>query len=213
MNSIKNDTYQEKEQEKANFETNPQNTEETVKGKKLDDVESNLVLSSEQIKNPFKRFWKWLTVDKGRLLSIIFLFLFVVLIVVLACLNLDIGGLMTNIVDWFEANLSIWGIYLGVFIISVFGNFTVIFPVPYTFVLVSVASRDYINIWNVLLMGLFAGAGAAIGEAVSWTLGRASKNVIKDSMEKQVNRAQRWIDAGLAPIMILIFAATPLPDD
>ncbi|GAI83854.1 unnamed protein product, partial [marine sediment metagenome] len=46
-----------------------------------------------------------------------------------------------------------------------------------------------------------------------WFLGKASKNVIEDGMEKQVARAQRWIDKGLAPLIIFVFAATPLPDD
>ena len=62
-------------------------------------------------------------------------------------------------------------------------------------------------------MGIFAGAGASIGETSAWLLGRASKNVLEESMEKQVSRAQNWIDRGLAPLVIFLFAATPLPDD
>lgn len=80
----------------------------------------------------FKRTWEWLTKDKQRLWSIIFLFLFVVLIIVLAALNLNLGEIMRNIVDWFQMKIGIWGIFIGVFVISIFGNFTVIFPIPYT---------------------------------------------------------------------------------
>jgi len=161
----------------------------------------------------FKRTWEWLITDKQRLWSIIFLFLFVVLIVVLAALNLNLGEIMRNIVDWFQLKIGIWGIFIGVFIISIFGNFTVIFPIPYTLALVTAATDPTIQAWHVIVMGIFAGAGASIGEVTAWFLGRASKNVIEDGMEKQVARAQRWIDKGLAPIIIFLFAATPLPDD
>ena len=108
-------------------------------------------------KHPLKRFWHWLTADKERLGSIIFILLFVVLIVVLAALDKNMGEIMENIVGWFEGKVGIWGIYLGVFVISIFGNFTVIFPVPYTLALVTVATRPEISwviswLWVYLLV-------------------------------------------------------------
>ncbi len=167
----------------------------------------------EERGNSFSRIWNWLTKDKERLASIIFLSLFVVVIIVLAALNLNMGKIMTNIVDWFETKVGLFGIFLGIFVISIFGNFTVIFPVPYTIALVAVATRPSISALHVVLMGIAAGAGAALGESSAWLIGRASKKVIEGSMEKQVARAQKWIDKGLAPLIIFLFAATPLPDD
>lgn len=167
----------------------------------------------EERGNSFIRIWNWFTEDKERLASIIFLSLFVVLIIVLAALDINMGKIMTDIVDWFEAKVGLIGIFIGIFVISIFGNFTVIFPVPYTMALVAVATRDSITVPYIVLMGIFAGAGAAIGESSAWLIGRASKKVIEGSMEKQVNRAQKWIDRGLAPLIIFLFAATPLPDD
>ncbi len=190
-----------------NEEDLPFNLETTDK-----EIDNNLV-SHEEEAGFFRKAWKWLTEDKEKLGSIIFLSLFIILIIVLAALNLNLGEIMSNIIDWFYDKLTIWGIYLGVFLISIFGNFTVIFPVPYTLALIAVAQEDYILWYHILIMGLFAGAGAALGETSAWLLGKASKNVIKDGMEKQVARAQKWIDKGIAPIMILLFAATPLPDD
>ena len=163
--------------------------------------------------NFFKKSWKWFTTDKQRMGAIIFLTLFVVLIIVLAALNLNMGQIMQNIVSWFEDKIGLWGIYIGVFVISIFGNFTVIFPIPYTLALVTVATRPAIGILDIFIMGLFAGAGAGLGEASAWLLGRASKEVVEESMEKQVNRAQKWVDRRIAPFIIFLFAATPLPDD
>ena len=164
-------------------------------------------------KSFFKRAWDWITKDKARLGSIIFLALFAIVIIILAIFSKNMGEIMQNIISFFEEKLTIVGIYIGVFVISIFGNFTIIFPVPYTFALVAIATRDGIGIPEILIMGLCAGAGAALGETSAWLLGKASKNVVEDGMEKQVARAQKWIDKGLAPIIILLFAATPLPDD
>ncbi|MHA1367118.1 MAG: hypothetical protein ACTSP5_12010 [Candidatus Heimdallarchaeota archaeon] len=78
-------------------------------------------------KPPLKRFWHWLTKDKERLGSIIFISLFIILIIVLASLDKNFGEIMVNIVNWFEGTrLGLWGIFLGVFLISIFGNFTII---------------------------------------------------------------------------------------
>ncbi|MCF2143198.1 MAG: hypothetical protein K9W42_05810 [Candidatus Heimdallarchaeota archaeon] len=172
-------------------------------------------LSSETRKKAgfFRRAKQWLLADKNRLGSLIFLVLFLILIIVLASLNLNFGSIMQSIVDWFEEKIGLIGIYFGVFLISIFGNFTVIFPIPYTLALITVAVRPTIDALDIFILGLFAGAGAALGETSAWLLGKASKNVMEDSMEKQVARAKSWIDRGLAPLIIFIFAATPLPDD
>ena len=175
---------------------------------------TNEIIEEETKKeNFFKRSWKWFTADKERMGAIIFLTIFVVLIIVLAALNLNMGQIMQNIVTWFEDKIGMWGIYIGVFVISIFGNFTVIFPIPYTLALVTVATRPSIGALDIFIMGLFAGAGAGLGEASAWLLGRASKEVVEESMEKQVNRAQKWVDKRIAPFIIFLFAATPLPDD
>jgi len=176
-------------------------------------LSEEIIEVEEKKEHFFKRAWVWIKADKERLAAIIFLTLFVVLIIILAALNLNMGQIMQNIVSWFEDKIGLWGIYIGVFVISIFGNFTVIFPIPYTLALVTVATRPSIGLLDIFIMGLFAGAGAGIGEASAWLLGRASKEILEESMEKQVNRAKKWVDKRLAPIIIFLFAATPLPDD
>ncbi len=161
----------------------------------------------------FRKIWEWATKDKARIGSLIFIFLFIVIIIILAIFGTNLGDILSRIIDWFEDKIGLMGIFIGVFIISIFGNFTVIFPVPYTFALVAIATRDYVKFYHIIIMGLFAGAGAAIGETSAWLFGKASKQVIEEGMEKQVNQAKKWIEKGLAPLIIFIFAATPLPDD
>ena len=161
----------------------------------------------------FRRIWQWTTKDKARIGSLIFIFLFIVIIIILAIFGTNLGDILSKLIDWFETKVGLAGLFIGVFIISIFGNFTVIFPVPYTFALVAIATRDYVKFYHIVIMGLCAGAGAAIGETSAWFFGKASKQVIEEGMEKQVSQAKKWIDRGLAPLIIFIFAATPLPDD
>ncbi|MBD3190323.1 MAG: hypothetical protein GF308_06750 [Candidatus Heimdallarchaeota archaeon] len=197
----------------------PANSSETHQHQSSDSLELdknnefNITLEKVEKKNIFQRLWDWATGDKERLVSLIFLSLFVVLVIVLASLGLDMGNIMTNIVDWFQNKIGMLGIYIGVFIISTFGNFTVIFPVPYTIALVAIATMEEVTYTQIVLLGIFAGFGAAIGEASAWLIGKATKEVIEGSMERQVARAERWIKKGLTPIIIFLFAATPLPDD
>ena len=100
-----------------------------------------------------------------------------------------------------------WG-YLGIFLVSVVGNASIILPVPSY--LVVLASGAILNPW---LVGISAGIGAAIGELTGYLLGRGSKKVIEKKYEKLLTQTKRWADRyGLFPVLVF-FAATPLPDD
>lgn len=128
--------------------------------------------------------------------------------VILALLKIGFGQLMTNAIVWFYSKIGLFGLYVGVFLISTFGNFTVIFPVPYTFALIAVAT---IPGANVFLIGLTGAMGATIGELSAWAIGKSSQEALGDS--EKIQRMKKYIDRGWAPALIFIFAATPLPDD
>lgn len=123
--------------------------------------------------------------------------------------GINFGQWLANTALWYYTEYGNWGIYLGVFLISIFGNFTVIFPVPYTIaiIVISVVVPDV----NPFLIGLVAGLGAAIGEVSAWLIGRSSQEMLHDS--EKMERMKSYVDRGWAPYLIFIFAATPLPDD
>ena len=141
--------------------------------------------------------------------GIIFIFGILILFILLALLNINFGQWLANTVYWFYEEFGDFGIYLGVFLISIFGNFTIIFPVPYTIALIVISA--VIPGVNPILLGIVGGLGASIGEITAWLIGRGSKNLLKDS--ESVERMKRYVEKGWAPILIFIFAATPLPDD
>jgi len=141
--------------------------------------------------------------------GLIFIALIILIFVILAFFNINFGQWLADSIMWFYRNYGDIGIYIGVFVISIFGNFTVIFPVPYVIALIVISA--VIGTVNPIMLGLFGALGASIGEVSAWLIGRGSQKIIGNS--ESIERMKRYIDLGWAPVLIFIFAATPLPDD
>ncbi len=133
----------------------------------------------------------------------------ILLFIVLAFANINFGQWLADTILWFYEEFGDVGIYIGVFAISIFGNFTIIFPVPYVIALIVISA--VIPGVNPLLLGLIGGLGASIGETTAWLIGRGSQEMIGDV--ESIERMKGYVEKGWAPLIIFIFAATPLPDD
>ncbi len=111
---------------------------------------------------------------------------------------------------WSQGLAITWG-YLGVFLVSLLGNASIIFPVPSFLVVFAVGS--VLNPW---LVGIVAGLGATIGELTGYVLGFGGRHAIKRKYRKYskgLERVKKWAeDHGMFSVLVL-FAATPLPDD
>ncbi|NHJ04836.1 MAG: hypothetical protein EAX90_08430 [Candidatus Heimdallarchaeota archaeon] len=156
-----------------------------------------------------KKIWLLFTENKQRIFSIVFLLIFIAFMIYLGFSKIDPTKEMLEIVFWFQDKTGNIGLYIGVGIISIFGNFVMFIPVLYAAVLMFVAMLDV----NVFILGIAAGIGASIGQIFSWFVGRATGEIASGKLEKQLRKTQKWVERGLAPIMIFIFAATPLPDE
>ncbi|MFX1572265.1 MAG: VTT domain-containing protein [Promethearchaeota archaeon] len=132
-----------------------------------------------------------------------------VIFIILAVFNINFGQWLADSIMWFYRNYGVIGIYIGVFLISIFGNFTVIFPVPYVIALIVISA--VLGTVNPIMLGLFGALGASIGEVSAWLIGRGSQKIIGDS--DRIEHMKKYIELGWAPVIIFIFAATPLPDD
>lgn len=109
--------------------------------------------------------------------------------------------------QWSQEILSAWG-YLGVFIVSFIGNATIMLPLPSIFVVFLAGA--FLNPW---LVGLAAGMGAAIGELSGYLIGRGGRKVAEKKHHKWLKKTKHWIKKrGIFPVLV-VFAATPLPDD
>ena len=108
---------------------------------------------------------------------------------------------------WANTTVAGWG-YFGIFLVNLIGSASIIFPVPAF--LVVFAMGAVLDPW---LVGLAAGIGAALGELTGYVIGYAGKEVAERKDGKWLKRAHKWAEKrGVFPV-ILVFAATPLPDD
>ena len=141
------------------------------------------------------------------------------LIIFVAAVLLDrgiaeaISGFSEGIRDWAESSPSRYNAYLVSFLVSIFGNTTIFIPFPYTafvFIMTSQFGLDP------LLLGLISGLGAAIGEFTSYALGAGGGRYLEGhGHSKRFSSLHTFLleHRRLVPLVIYLFAATPLPDD
>lgn len=100
------------------------------------------------------------------------------------------------------ANLKGYG-YLGIFLISILGNATIILPVP-------VILTAFIGggIFNPILVGIITAVGASIGELTGYLAGAAGQIVV--AKNKRLQKMEGWMQKyGLWALFVL--AAIPNP--
>jgi len=109
-----------------------------------------------------------------------------------------------ELIQFFLSLLQNYG-YLGVFLVELVGNATVIFPVPS--ILVTAAASTILDPW---ILTIISALGATIGELTGYLLGLGGRRMIESRLELKLaedfyRRYGIW--------SIAFFAATPLPFD
>lgn len=113
---------------------------------------------------------------------------------------------MADIWAWMGNLVASYG-YAGAFLISVFGNFTVFFPVPFALTIYAFGAT-----LNPLLLGLVCGVGSTLGEFSAYLIGRGGRRIIDDRYGDRLETAKLLVqEYGMA--VIFAFAVLPLPDD
>ena len=120
---------------------------------------------------------------------------------------MDWASLVAGFLQWSEEVILAFG-YFGVFVVSVVTTATIFLPVP-GFLFILAASP----VLNPFLLALVAGAGMAIGELTGYVIGKGGARAIKKKDVKWVKKGREWFRKGRGFLFIVIFAATPLPDD
>jgi len=110
------------------------------------------------------------------------------------------------LLEWMEQFALQFG-YVGVFLISLIGAVSIIFPIPYTLLIYLLGS-----VLNPLLVAVSGGLGSALGEFSGYVLGYYGRAVLSEERRRKMDYMmkvfQRYGSAG-----IFLFALTPLPDD
>ncbi len=105
---------------------------------------------------------------------------------------------------------------IAIFLLCFIGASSIIVPIPYTVVILSLSAR--IPELNILEIALLGGLGSGLGELVGWTLGRFFQGQIQDSKYGRRLKIFSKLASGgkgkwLIPLVIVLFAFSPLPDD
>ena len=97
--------------------------------------------------------------------------------------------------------------YLGVFLISLVGALSIIFPIPYTLIIYLLGS-----VLDPLFVAVSGGLGCAIGEFSGYVLGYYGRAVLGEERRRKMDYMMKvFHHYGFAAIFL--FALTPLPDD
>jgi membrane protein DedA with SNARE-associated domain len=120
---------------------------------------------------------------------------------------MDMASILSQFTAWGSSIVSGWG-YLGIFAISLVSSATIILPVPY-FAFVFAAGA----VLNPLLVGIAGGLGAAIGELTGYVIGFGGKKLLNEKHERMLERTEKWVEKHGFFAVVIVFAATPLPDD
>ena len=99
--------------------------------------------------------------------------------------------------------------YFGVFLISLIGTLSVVFPIPYTIVIYFLGA---VRVLDPFLIAVAGGLGSALGEFSGYVLGYYGRAVLSEDRRRKMDYMMKvFHHYGFAAIFL--FALTPLPDD
>lgn len=111
-------------------------------------------------------------------------------------------------------NLALHYGYFGIFLISFIGAASIFFPIPYTVIIFFLGGFNVggVYVFEPLLIAVAAGFGSTIGEFSGYLLGVGGRKVISEKYKKKMDFLVRLFNR-FGPVVIFLFALTPLPDD
>jgi hypothetical protein len=124
-----------------------------------------------------------------------------------------LSGLDTMIADLFDL-MSKLG-FVGVFVVAVIGNATLLAHIPYTVPLLSLAMSGA-SLDHLLLMGVASGLGAACGELASYGI---TLKIVGENPALERSALLQWVNRivnshpRMIPLLLFVYAVSPLPDD
>jgi membrane protein YqaA with SNARE-associated domain len=97
--------------------------------------------------------------------------------------------------------------YLGVFLISLIGAGSIIFPIPYTL------SYYFFGVtMDPVLIAIIGGLGSAAGEIAGYLLGYYGHKMVNEKQKRKMTYLIKIFNR-YGPLLLFVFALTPLPDD
>jgi membrane protein YqaA with SNARE-associated domain len=126
---------------------------------------------------------------------------------------LQFTDIIQQLIEWMERFAFQYG-YFGIFLISLVGALAIFFPIPYTVVIFTLGGLKVGEAWvfEPVWIAIAAGIGSAFGEFSGYLVGFGGRRVIGERYKKKMEFLMKLFDR-FGPIVIFLFALTPLPDD
>jgi membrane protein YqaA with SNARE-associated domain len=111
-------------------------------------------------------------------------------------------------------NLALQYGYFGIFLISLIGALSIVFPIPYTVVIFTLGGLKVGEVWlfEPFWIAIAAGLGSTLGEFSGYLVGFGGRKAISEKYKKKMDFLVKLFNK-FGPITIFLFALTPLPDD
>lgn len=110
--------------------------------------------------------------------------------------------------SWLEG-IAVQYQFLGVFFVSFLGSVSIIFPVPYTLIILGLGISGLVDPLTLTVAG---GLGSAVGEFSGYALGYFGARLISEERRRKMEFFVKIFDK-FGPVAVFLFALTPLPDD
>lgn len=126
---------------------------------------------------------------------------------------MEFSEIFQQLFKWMESLALQYG-YFGIFLISLIGALSIIFPIPYTVIIFTLGGLRVGEAWvfEPLWIAVAAGIGSAFGEFSGYLLGFGGRKVISEKYKKKMDFLVKVFNK-YGSITIFLFALTPLPDD
>lgn len=149
--------------------------------------------------------------NKQKLTGWIIIIGLIILIATIELSGIDLVNLMIKTNQEFYKRFGQAGIYIATILVSLLGTMTIILPSPYLLAVVTILLTVPVNPF---LLGVSSAIGACIGELTAWILGIGASDVLKKKTYiNKIKGLTELIKKGYGFQMIILYAATPLPDD
>jgi len=126
---------------------------------------------------------------------------------------LQFTDVIQQLSEWMESLALQYG-YFGIFLISLIGAVSIIFPIPYTVIIFTLGGLKVGGAWvfEPVWVAIAAGIGSAVGEFSGYLIGFGGRRAISEKYKKKMEFLMKLFDR-FGPVVIFLFALTPLPDD
>ena len=107
--------------------------------------------------------------------------------------------------NWLDVFINLG--YVGVFLISALGAASIFIPIPYSATYYMLGTS-----LNPLYIAIAGGLGSAVGELSGYAAGYFGQVFIDEKQKKRMFYLMKIFDR-FGPLLVFLFALTPLPDD